>query len=329
MGSVLFITDECEKEKEFSIKNRNSEGNGISAKIEMLHFLHTKFDNVKTTYSIEEATSLITSKDIDFVVTTYYGEAESDSKSIIPSVCKANNVKYLGADSYAHMICNDKYLSKAYIKHFGLTPTSGKIIYSPNNEFELNNIKKLQYPVIVKPNFGGGSNGIICNSVKYNYNDTVEFLKELYNYQNLPILVEEYIPGYEVSVIIIGNKKEILFCDESQLCLSNKEFFDKEVFGLESKKIDSSKKSYKESNYIGVSTKNKMTNLFKSFDKMEFMRIDCRIDKDNQIYILELSPDCYIGSKGAFFETVKRQGFTFDTMMQMLLNNSFKCQKYL
>lgn len=38
---------------------------------------------------------------------TYYGEAESDSKSIIPAICKANKTNYLGADAYTHMIYNN------------------------------------------------------------------------------------------------------------------------------------------------------------------------------------------------------------------------------
>ena len=49
------------------------------------------------------------------VLSTYYGEAAKNSKALIPGMCEANHMLYVGADSYTQMLCNDKYLSKKYI----------------------------------------------------------------------------------------------------------------------------------------------------------------------------------------------------------------------
>ena len=326
LKKVLFITDDCDYEKEYTIKNNDSEGNKPFARDEMVHTLNKYFKDVYTTYSVLDAAEYIRNNRDIFVVTTYYGKAEPDSKSIIPALCKVYGVKYLGADSYAQMICNDKHLSKSYIRKYGLNQIPGVIIYSPNNINELNELDNLNYPVIVKPNFGGGSNGIINNSITYNKSQTIKLIKELYLYQNIPIIVEEYIPGYEVSFIIIGDKEKILFSGESELNIDNKNIFNNEVFGLESKKITPSRKKYCDSNHIDVVTQHKMFQLFHSFDKMEFMRIDCRIKENGDIYVLELSPDCYIGSNGAFQETLKRNGYNFNEMLKMLLNNSLSNQ---
>ena len=65
-----------------------------------------------------------------------------------------------------------------------------------------------------------------------------------------------------------------------------------------------------------------MFQLFQSFEKCEFMRIDCRIDNLGQVYVLELSPDCYIGSHGAFYETVKQGNYSFDDIIKLLVKNS-------
>lgn len=155
---------------------------------------------------------------------------------------QSKQYQVLGADPFTHIICNDKYLSKTYIKHFGLIPVPGVIIYSPDNETEFDELKNLNFPVIVKPNFGGGSNGITEESVKYNFEETKEYVKKLYSYQKMSILIEEYIPGYEISFVIIGNKNEILYSNETQLVLDDKSFFSFEIYGLETKKIDKSKK---------------------------------------------------------------------------------------
>lgn len=328
LNNILFVTDNCDCKKEYSLKAKNSEGNKKAAKAEMLSALQKLSPNVFCTYSVSEANEYMIKNNNCFTITTYYGEASPDSKSIIPILCKTNNIKYWGADAYTQMICNDKYLSKKVINQFHLNSIPGVIIYSPNNPNEINEIYSLKLPLIIKPNFGGGSNGIMNCSYVDTYDKAIELIQLLYKYQKMPILVEEYIPGNEISFIIIGNKKQILFADESMLSIEEKNFFETEVFGLESKKINSSMKKYTKSNFIDNNTKHKMLQLFQSFDKMEFMRIDCRVDKNSKIYILELSPDCYVGTHGAFFETVSRQGYTFEDMVKLLVQNSLNNQNY-
>lgn len=319
LNNILFVTDDCDCKKEYSLKAKNSEGNKKAAKDEMMSALNKLSSNVFCTYSISEANEyMIQTKDC-FTITTYYGEACPDSKSIIPILCKTNNIKYWGADAYTQMMCNDKFLSKKIINQFHLNSIPGIIIYSPDNPDEIKEIYSLKLPLIIKPNFGGGSNGIMNCSYVDTYEKAIELIKLLHEYQKMPILVEEYIPGNEISFIIIGNKKRILFADESMLSIAGKSFFENEIFGLESKKINASIKNYTKSSFIDATTKYKMIQLFQSFDKMEFMRIDCRIDKNGKIYILELSPDCYVGTHGAFFETIARQGYTFDNMIKLLI----------
>ncbi len=328
LNNILFITDDCDFDKEYSLKSKNSEGNKKAAKDEMLLTLKKISPNVFCTYSIKEANEyMIKNKDC-FTITTYYGEASPDSKSIIPILCKTNNIKYWGADAYTQMICNDKYLSKKIVEQFHLNSIPGVIIYSPDDINEIKEIYSLKLPLIIKPNFGGGSNGIMNCSYVDTYESAIELVKLLHEYQKMPILVEEYISGNEISFIIIGNKKQIFFADESMLSIADKNFFENEVFGLESKKINASLKKYTKSNFVDKDTKHKMIQLFQSFDKMEFMRIDCRVDKNGKIYILELSPDCYVGTHGALFETVSRHGYTFDNMIKLLIENSINNQNY-
>lgn len=329
LNKILFITDDCECVKEYSLKSKNSEGNKKAAKDEMIVALKKLSPKVFCTYSLFEANEYMIENRDCFTVTTYYGEASPDSKSIVPSLCKTNKVKYWGADAYTQMICNDKYLSKKVINEFHLNSIPGVIIYSPDNKIELNEIYSLKLPLIIKPNFGGGSNGIMNCSYVNTYENAIKLIKFLHDYQKMPVLVEEYISGYEVSFIIIGNKNQILFADESMLSINEKSFFNNEVFGLESKKINSSLKKFTKSNLIDKTTQNKMIQLFLSFEKIEFMRIDCRINKDGKIFILELSPDCYVGTHGAFFETVSRHGYTFDDMVKLLVENSINNQNHL
>ena len=60
--------------------------------------------------------------------------------------------------------------------------------------------KKLKFPVVIKPiNEGSSVNVYICSKQNFFKN-----LKKLSNYNQ--ILIEEYIPGREIQVAIMGKK---------------------------------------------------------------------------------------------------------------------------
>jgi len=66
-------------------------------------------------------------------------------------------------------------------------------------------IERIGFPLFVKPNGGGNSLGIDEDSLSFNYQDLkrkVLSLKQTLG--EVPILVEEYLPGQEVTVGIIG-----------------------------------------------------------------------------------------------------------------------------
>lgn len=323
LETIIFITDKYSDYKEFSLKNKDGEGNSIAAMEEMMSFLNRYSQNVICCTNINDFYNAIELYPKAFVVSTYYGEAAPNSKTLIPAICESKKMDYFGADSYAHTICNDKYLSKLLLKKFNLQTSPSVILYNLN-EHEFEELKYLHYPVIVKPNFGGGSNGIMNQNIQYNYNDTVNFVKKLYTYQELPILVEELIPGYEVSVILAGTKDKVEFHQEVQIILDEKEYFQNEIFGLESKKIDTSFKKIRVSSMISNEILEKMKNVFCSFNKMVFMRIDCRVNEKG-VYVIELSPDCYIGTTGAFYKGFASHGYSFQQMMDYLFTlNSYQ-----
>jgi len=63
-------------------------------------------------------------------------------------------------------------------------------------------VKKIKYPIVIKPVDEGSSLGVhICKN-KIQFNNNLKKLKEKYN----KILVEEYIPGKEIQAAVMGNK---------------------------------------------------------------------------------------------------------------------------
>ena len=100
------------------------------------------------------------------------------------------------------MMAMDKEISKKlFIKNKILTPKFQKITTNLNKKEIKLLKKKIKFPVVIKPINEGSSLGVyICNE-----KNIINNLKKLKAYDE--ILVEEFIPGREIQVAILGKKK--------------------------------------------------------------------------------------------------------------------------
>ena len=112
-----------------------------------------------------------------------------------------------------------------------------------------------------------------------------------------------------------------MFSEEVQLIMDKKDFFDSEIWGFETKKIDDSNIDFRMSSLISQKDITKIHNLFKAFDKIEFMRVDGRM-YNGEFHLIELSPDCYLGDDCAFYYAFNSKGYSLSQMFEFLITNS-------
>ena len=123
----------------------------------------------------------------------------------IQAILESQKVKYTHSGVMASFIAMNKEISKKlYIKKKILTPKYFKFKFS-NNKIKKNLIikiqKKLKFPVVIKPiNEGSSVNVFICTKKNF-----IKNLKKLFFYKE--ILIEEFIPGREIQVAILGKRK--------------------------------------------------------------------------------------------------------------------------
>lgn len=137
----------------------------------------------------------------DIIFNALHGKFGEDG--FVQSILEFSKIKYTHSGVYSSSIAIDKEISKKiFIKNKILTPRF--FIYEFNkNENLLRKLKskKITFPVVIKPINEGSSLGVyICN--KKNIFKKIKLLK---NYNS--ILIEEYIPGREIQVAIMGKKK--------------------------------------------------------------------------------------------------------------------------
>lgn len=318
--NVVLITDEKKEFTAADLSRKDLEGNSAASTESIIRSIEKICTKVIHYTDIDLFTANILQHKNDIIFPMRFGENSPNSKSLLPAICEANNLKYVGGDCFTHSLCNDKYLSKLYAQEFGISAPKGFLIRRPNDPI-LQHICTLSTPLVIKPNYGGGSTGISNNNIVTSYKDAEELINKLFDLHNIPILVEEYIEGYEVEYSIFGSKNKVILSGEAQLKIDGRTFFSQEIWGYETKKIDDSSVDFIDSNIIPIEEKEKMITLFQSFEKIEFMRVDGRI-KNNQFFLIELSPDCFLGKDCAFYHVFAQNNYSFEKMFEALIMNA-------
>ena len=121
----------------------------------------------------------------------------------IQTYLESKGVRYTHSGVLSSMMAMDKEISKKlFIKNKILTPKFQKNRTNLNKKEVIKILKKkIKFPVVIKPINEGSSLGVyICNE-----KNIINNLKKLKAYEE--ILVEEFIPGREIQVAILGKKK--------------------------------------------------------------------------------------------------------------------------
>jgi D-alanine-D-alanine ligase len=140
--------------------------------------------------------------DIDLVFLALHGKWGEDG--IIQSLLELKGIKYTGSGVLSSAIAMDKDFSKTIFQKNNLNTPSWFTINKKFNRDEVVSTIKLKfgYPVIVKPNDQGSTVGL---SIVKNDEEIFKAIEAAFQYSVLT-MIEEYIPGREMTVAILEDK---------------------------------------------------------------------------------------------------------------------------
>lgn len=122
----------------------------------------------------------------------------------IPALLEMLNLDYSGGNPQCLAYCYDKSLVRGIAAEMGI-PVPEAFIVSPEQVAFI--ALPIDFPVIVKPNFGDSSVGITADSVCYDVaqlEQAIARAREAGGFDR-PVLVEQFLTGKDLSVGIIGN----------------------------------------------------------------------------------------------------------------------------
>ncbi len=119
----------------------------------------------------------------------------------IPAVLEMLQIPYLGSDPLTLAVCLDKSRAKEILSYYKIPNASFSVIHSMD-EFEDIRVK---FPLMVKPLHEGSSKGIYNSCVVKNAEELEKEVGHILTVYRQPALVEEFLPGREFTVAILGN----------------------------------------------------------------------------------------------------------------------------
>ncbi len=261
-------------------------------------------------------------KSVDFVF-NLFTQGKETRQILIPSLCDFLGIPYTGPSAYTHSLCLNKTHTKILLQYYKI-PTPPFFLVYPDERIPKN--INLSFPLFVKPNREGSGKGIRKESLVRNKEELKYMIDYIHKEFQEEALVEEFIEGKEISVGILGNKKNLeilplLEIDFSELPESVERFYSgrvKEEFGEKTKyfcpaRIDKN---------IEKSIKDIARSIFMYFGLRDYARIDVRV-RGEEIFILDVnSLPLLIPNYSDIVKMAEAKGYSYKDLILKILNSS-------
>ena len=260
---------------------------------------------------------------IDFVFNIAEGYTGRCREAQIPGFLELIGIPYSGPDPLTAAITLDKIMAKRVAAYSGVA-TPSYFVLGPETDF---NYSAVKFPVIVKLAYEGSSKGIRLNSKVNNVVDLkqrIEWLRE--NYNNQPIIVEQFIAGREFTIGVIGNQKpEVFGIMEIRPQKGRNEDF---IYSLEVKRNYLKEVQYfcppDVSSLLRTRLERAALQLFGIFGCRDISRFDFRVDRYSTPYFLEANPLPGLNPiSGDIVIMADSLGISYEKLIKRILDQAF------
>ncbi len=269
--------------------------------------------------------------DVVFNLTeVFLGKAYFD-KNVV-SILEMLKIPFTGSGSVALMLCNNKAVSKKILTFHKIKVPHFQVFYRGKKVWKL---KKLKYPLIMKPLTEEASTGISQASFIDNDSNFQERIRFIHEHLKMDAIAEEYIEGRELYVSILGNKRlkmlplrEMKFGhipdDEPKIATFKAKWDEKyrTRWGI--------KNDFAED--ISEPIKEKIFNICKKAFKVLYLqgygRFDIRLTRDSEVFILEANANPSLAPDDEVAMASKKMGISYEQLTDTLIRYAFTKKDY-
>lgn len=243
------------------------------------------------------------------------GLTQEYSRVQIPVLCDMLGVKYSGSGPFEVALMTNKHYTKLAVSEHGIRCPQGDIATSKNYLTLLE--RDWTYPVMTKPNTEGSSVGITQENVcfcKDNLKKQLQTFLESFS----EVVVEEYIPGADVTCFLLGNPGDYIFDEVLLVEHHGKRFFEREVMEMDDHALK--RTSYVMGNEIlSEQLINQIKNVTiaaaTALNAHDIIRVDYRISADDRIFFLEANTVPRVSFSSELGFVCKAKGLNYPSIL--------------
>ena len=257
---------------------------------------------------------------VDLVFNIAEGRGNYRSREAqVPSVLEMLDIPYSGSNPQCLAICLDKPLTKQLVKAAGVPTPAWHVIDTPE-QLSAVSWNGLAYPVIIKPAYEGSSKGIRVSSLASNPEEATEVINRLIKCYRQPMMVEEFIPGDEVTVGIVGNKPPAVL---GMMRIIPRNRVDHFVYSLEVKRdylnlVDYECPARLEEEVLAEIAASSLK-AFTVLGCRDFTRLDFRVSPEGIPYFIEINPLPGLGTYSDLIIMALRLGWRYEELIDTIL----------
>jgi D-alanine-D-alanine ligase len=255
-----------------------------------------------------------------FVFNLAEGAGRRCREAVPAAVCELLGIPFSGSDALTLAMTLDKAIARRVVSP-EVPVARAVLVHGPEDEPALS---RLRYPVLPKPNDEGSSKGIHESSLARHISEAVERCRILRARYDCPVLVEEFLPGTEITVGIIGNGtgSRVVGIMEIEPVSNDKPF----IYSIEVKQDWARRVRYhvpaRVEGTVLQSIEDLALTAYRLLGCRDFARIDFRLDAAGQPHFLECNPLPGLDPENSDFVILSRSRSSYETLVQTVFKEA-------
>lgn len=243
-----------------------------------------------------------------------YGDGR---ESVVPAILDQYKIPYVFSGPVIMGISLNKYLTRLIVSAAGVPVSPGMLI---SRKEDINKCS-LEYPLFVKPVSEGTGKGITQKSLVRSLPELKEMSEWILGRFSQPALVEEYLPGREFTIGVVGSGDEAVVVGGMEVeCKENL------PYSVEVKEnYQNYCRYYPIDKEIMDECRKVSLNVWKALDCVDAGRVDLKADKNGRICFMEVNPLAGLNPVHSDLPILARMsGVEYQSLIEMIVNASLK-----
>ncbi|MDO8303650.1 MAG: hypothetical protein Q7T18_10455 [Sedimentisphaerales bacterium] len=263
---------------------------------------------------------LVAGEKWDLVFNVTEGLAGRAREAQVPAICELYTINYTFSDPLACAATLDKAVAKRLVRDCGLYTAPFAVV----NDLDDLQTVKLGFPLFAKPLAEGTGKGITDKS---KISSPVELQKtcvELLKRYKQPVLLEEFLPGREFTVGILGTGSDARVLGTMEIELVNAS--NGSIYSYESKEFCETLVRYtKAKGSMIAEVETLALRSYRALECRDAGRVDIRLDRHGKPCFLEVNPLAGMHPSHSDLPMIATQeGMSYQTLIDSIIQSAMK-----